>query len=230
MNIIGMIQARVDSTRLPGKVLKPILGKTMLANLVERCQRSSLLTDLVVITPAKDMTAISRDVRCKVYADIRIEEDDLLTRFAMAAESFQADFIVRICSDNPCIDAVNIDLLVHKFVKEGIWHSMGSNLGDWEKTRWPQGLGVEIYPLPLFDWMYRNLTEPEQREHPHTYPHEVDIVWEPDCPFEWEHPLRLEVNTEEDFEYVSSVFKHFGNNEFSSKQVVTYFQGEKQRV
>ncbi len=194
MNIIGIIQARLGSTRLPAKIAKPLLGKSMLANLVERCLRTDTLTDLIVATPAKDLTQIAALVKgfgITTYANIHIAEDDLISRFVTPAMYAKADYVVRICSDNPCIDPANIDLLVKQFLEEGRWSSLGSNLGDWERTQWPQGLGVEIYSMQLLEWMHYNLHEPEQREHPHTHLHEIRNVWEPDCPFEEQKPLRL---------------------------------------
>ncbi len=232
MKILGIIQARLNSTRLPRKIMKPLIGKPMLTHLVERCKRSSNLSEVMIACPITDFAEISRAVPgVPIYAAADINESDLISRFWSAASVSHANLVVRICSDNPCIDPANIDMLVQAFMEGGGNKApMGTNLGDWEKTGWPQGLGAEIYSYDVLRWMFETIKDLEKREHPHRHFHEEGDVWEPECPLAWTGKERFEVNTPDDFDYMKTIFDHFGNNTFSSQDVLDYCCGEKQDV
>lgn len=220
MRILGAIQARLGSTRLPGKVLLPLLGKTMLFHLVERVKRAKVLDDLAVICPLKDFVEISRAVSCKTLADRDIEESDLVTRYWGAAVAFGADAVVRICSDDPCIDPANIDRLVNLFIRvPPPEKTLMTNAGDIEKSIWPQGLGAEIYSRELLQDMCKIL-RPGFREHPHKTFHPTGMVIEPECPYYWTPPLRYDVNTQDDFNRIERIYKHFGNNTFTTQELL----------
>ena len=226
MNIVGVIQARLGSTRLPRKVLKPLLGQPMLWHIVERCKRVHLLNEIVVAAPMQDAAEISHAIPgVKVLSSAKVKEDDLVGRFMGAAEASTALLLVRICADNPCIDPENIDLLVESFVEQGYdKHVMGSNVGDWKSSKWPQGLGAEIYSVAVLQWMDTKLETQQEREHPHKYFHDSDKVWEPKCPLEWATKERFDVNTPEDLVCAEDVYTHFGNNTFSAEQLRDYVE------
>ena len=111
--IVAIIQARMGSTRLPGKVLRPIAGHPLLWHIVHRLKKSKLIADVAVATttnPLDDaIVAFGREFGVAV---IRGPEDDVLARFALAAEATDADVIVRVSSDAPFIDAAFVDHLV----------------------------------------------------------------------------------------------------------------------
>jgi len=228
MNIVAAIQARLGSTRLPGKVLKPLLGKPMLQHIVERVQRSNSLAEIVIICPMKDFTEISAAVsKVKVLANSDVSEEDLVGRYWHSALSFGADLMVRVCSDNPCVDAQNIDLLIQEYIdnlrpKKEIENVLRTNAGDIEGSVWPQGLGAELYPFYLLRDMDRDIPF-ALREHPHIGYHILGRVKEPPCPYKWMGPLRFDVNTQEDFEKAETIYKHFGNNEFSTQELLDYY-------
>ena len=235
MNIIGVIQARLGSTRLPGKVMMPLLGKPMLTHVVERAKRAINLTGLYVVCPLQDIGPISKVVKCGVFADGRVAEDDVMGRINSLVESNSPDMVVRICADNPCVDPANIDSLIQSYLGEQLWNYLGTNLGDLSKSatqfeisdegdKWPQGLGAEIYSGPLVMWMQDNLHQKEEREHPHSYFHRHGKVFVPDCQIEWKPPLRFTVDTQEDFDEMTALYEHFGHNYFSSEEAVNYLQ------
>jgi spore coat polysaccharide biosynthesis protein SpsF len=111
--IVAIIQARMGSTRLPGKVLRPIAGHPLLWHIVHRLKKSKLIADVAVATttnPLDDaIVAFGREFGVAV---IRGPEDDVLARFALAAEATDADVIVRVSSDAPFIDAPFVDHLL----------------------------------------------------------------------------------------------------------------------
>ncbi|MBV9992716.1 MAG: NTP transferase domain-containing protein [Alphaproteobacteria bacterium] len=120
LRIVAVIQARMGSTRLPGKVLKPVAGRPLLWHIVHRLKASSLIEDIAVATttnPRDD--AIVEFGRAHGVTVVRGPEDDVLARFARAAEVLDADIVVRVSSDAPFIDASFVDHLVASMIEQG---------------------------------------------------------------------------------------------------------------
>jgi spore coat polysaccharide biosynthesis protein SpsF len=119
LRIVAVIQARMGSTRLPGKVLKPIAGKPLLWHIVHRLRRSQFIEQIAIATstnPGDD--AIVEFGRENDVAVVRGPEDDVLARFARAAELLDADIIVRVSADAPFVDAGFIDHLVEALIEQ----------------------------------------------------------------------------------------------------------------
>ena len=141
MRTVAIIQARMGSTRLPGKVLMAIGEHTMLERVVGRTQMAELVDEVVVATtaePADDeivATCGSIGVACA-----RGSEEDVLGRYFMAAEEFAAETIVRITSDCPLIDPTVIDLVVQAFLD----HRPDYASNTLQRT-YPRGLDTEVF-------------------------------------------------------------------------------------
>ncbi len=119
IRVVAVIQARMGSTRLPGKVLKPIAGKPLLWHIVHRLKACHLLEDIAVATsvnPADE--AIVEWCNQEGVFVVRGPEDDVLARYAQAAEKLDADIIVRVSSDAPFIDAGFVDHLVATLIEQ----------------------------------------------------------------------------------------------------------------
>ncbi len=119
IRVVAVIQARMGSTRLPGKVLKPIAGKPLLWHIVHRLKACHLLEDIAVATsvnPADE--AIVEWCNQEGVFVVRGPEDDVLARYAQAAEKLDADIIVRVNSDAPFIDPGFIDHLVATLIEQ----------------------------------------------------------------------------------------------------------------
>lgn len=119
LRIVAIIQARMGSTRLPGKVLKPIAGQPLLWHIVTRLKRSRLIEEVAVATstnPRDD--AIVEYCEANGIAVVRGPEDNVLARFARAAEVLDADIIVRVSSDAPFLDPDFIDHLVASMIEQ----------------------------------------------------------------------------------------------------------------
>jgi len=118
-HIVAIIQARMGSTRLPGKVLRPIAGQPLLWHIVHRLRKSRLIDDVVVATTTNPLDdAIVEFGRKQGVTVIRGPEDDVLARFARAAEATDADIIVRVSSDAPFLDPDFIDHLVSALIAQ----------------------------------------------------------------------------------------------------------------
>ncbi len=120
LRIVAVIQARMGSTRLPGKVLKPVAGQPLLWHIIHRLKDSHLIEEIAVATTtnARD-DAIVQFGQTHGVTVVRGPEDDVLSRFARAAETLDADFIVRVSSDAPFIDAGFVDHLIASMIEQG---------------------------------------------------------------------------------------------------------------
>jgi spore coat polysaccharide biosynthesis protein SpsF len=117
--VVAIVQARMGSTRLPGKVLRPIAGKPLLWHVVHRLRRAASIDTILIATstdPRDD--AICTFCRQEGIDFVRGPEDDVLARFALAAERSNADVIVRVSSDAPLLDGPFIDHLVEALIAQ----------------------------------------------------------------------------------------------------------------
>jgi spore coat polysaccharide biosynthesis protein SpsF len=202
-----IIQARMNSTRLPGKILKPISGRPMLKILLRRLESSRLVDDVIVATtdqPADD--AVWENVRQWGYSVCRGPEDDVLARYLQAAEEFNLDVIVRITADCPLMDAGLVDEMLENYLSETDQVDYFSN--TLERT-FPRGLDVEIFSRKVLQQAARKARHDYQREHVTPYMRE-NMRCHNWSACEDSSRFRVTVDTSEDFELVCKVFERSG--------------------
>ena len=218
MRVVVVIQARMGSSRLPGKVLRPVGGRTMLEQVVRRCQRAAKVDEVVIATteePSDDGlvdAAVGLGVRL-----VRGSTDDVLARFARATDVTGADVVVRVTADCPLLDGGEIDRLLT------IWadaDAAGTPL-DWcsnqlgDRRRIPRGLDVEVVRASSLLRAAALATDPAEREHvtPWFYRDGVRsrlLVSDPAGP---DHSnLRLTVDTPADLALVQAVVARLGDD------------------
>ena len=118
--VVAVIQARMGSTRFPGKVLKPIAGQPLLWHIAHRLKASRLIQEIAIATSTNSRDdAIAEFGRVHGLRVVRGPEDNVLARFARAAEILDADVVVRVSSDAPFIDAEFVDHLVASMIEQG---------------------------------------------------------------------------------------------------------------
>jgi spore coat polysaccharide biosynthesis protein SpsF len=161
MSVLCILQARVSSTRLPGKVLKPILGEPMLARQIERVARAERVDALTVATSDR----ASDDAVAALCAQLRVEcyrgsLDDVLDRFYRAAQPSHPSHVMRLTGDCPLTDPAILDALVELHLAGGFDYS--SNV---EERTYPDGLDAEIFRHDVLDRAWREATSPYDREH-----------------------------------------------------------------
>ena len=161
MSVLCILQARVSSTRLPGKVLKPILGEPMLARQVERIARAERVDALTVATSdeATDDGVAGLCERLGVDS-YRGSLDDVLDRFYQAAHRSEPSHVMRLTGDCPLTDPAILDALVELHLAGGFDYS--SNV---EERTYPDGLDAEIFSRDLLARAWREATDPYEREH-----------------------------------------------------------------
>mgnify|MGYP003705907359 CR=1 FL=1 len=161
MKIVAIIQARMGSTRLPGKVLKKIVGKPAIELLLIRLSRSKLISEICVATSHKT----ENDVLCNLvkklgYNVIRGSETDVLQRVWDAADATSADIIVRITGDCPVIDPCLVDKAIQSFLNADVDYV--SNI---DPPTFPDGLDVEVFSKRAFKDARRGALSKFDREH-----------------------------------------------------------------
>ena len=159
--ILGILQARASSRRLPGKVLKPILGRPMLERQIERLRRSRRMQQLVVATSTDSSDdGIARLCESLAVDCFRGSLEDVLDRFYEAARRHGARTVVRLTGDCPLADPVVIDQLIG--LHEGADNDYTSNT----LTRsYPDGLDAEVVEFGAVEAAWREAAQPSEREH-----------------------------------------------------------------
>lgn len=213
---VGIIQARMGSKRLKGKSMLPLAGKPLIYRFIERVKRSRLLDTIVLATTNKE----EDHVLCEVGRELGIHcfggsENDLVERIYNCALEYDAKTIVRLCADNPLIEAEEIDRAISSF-KIGSKYCMFSNTHNIRENGYPDGLGCEVYGIEMFDWLDENIKDEEKREHPHKHFYEIDAVNTITCPkhIEGYKHLKLDVNTQEEYDFIKGIYERFGHNDF----------------
>jgi spore coat polysaccharide biosynthesis protein SpsF (cytidylyltransferase family) len=162
MRTVAIIQARMGSTRLPGKVLMDLAGEPMLVRVVNRVRRAERLDEVVVATTASPSDdPIFEGCRQRGWAVERGSEKDVLDRYYRAARAHHADVVVRITADCPFVDAGLIDQVVGAFLGGG--YDYVSNV--LEPRTYPRGLDVEVFRFSALEKAWQEDRDPSWREH-----------------------------------------------------------------
>ena len=166
MKTITIIQARMGSTRLPGKVMKRLCDQTVLAHVVTRVKACSRIDEIIVATTTSthDNCLVEEAEKLGVKW-FRGSQDNVLERYYLAAKEHQADTVIRVTSDCPLLDAEILDQLLSYFQEE---NSNGLNidyLSNSLKRSFPRGLDVEIFTYSALELAYNSATKDYEKEH-----------------------------------------------------------------
>ena len=207
-----IVQARLGSTRLPGKILKPFYGdKSILDLLIEKLKRVDNDLEIVIATSIAQendgLEIIASKYNIKCY---RGSENDVLDRFVQAAKKFSISEIIRVCSDNPFLELRSIKELV-SFVdsitqkKDYVSYSISGTPSI--KTHY--GFWTEYVSLNTLEKVAEMTKEPIYREHVtnfiYSHPEEFDIEWI-EGPNEINREIRLTIDTELDFKTAQTIY------------------------
>jgi spore coat polysaccharide biosynthesis protein SpsF len=225
LKVVAIIQARMGSTRLPGKVLKDIEGETCLARVVNRLRRAALIDELLVATtdrPADD--AIVVECRHCAVPVSRGDENDVLDRYFRAAQLSKADAVVRITSDCPLIDPDVTDKTIRAFLDER--PDYASNV---LQRTYPRGLDTEVISVPALERAWRAASQRYQRAHVTPYIYEqpnqfktVSVTGQGD----YSH-YRWTLDTPEDLEFIRAVYARLkSHNDFVFQDVLNLLKRE----
>ncbi len=161
--IAGIIQARMGSSRLPGKVMMEACGKPLLELMIERVKRAKTLDKVIIATSVeKQDDEIVKFCKKHNIEYFRGSEHDLLSRYKFTAESINANIIVRLVSDTPLIDPKEIDKVVETYVNNS--YDFVSNFFPFPRT-YPDGFSVEVFSFKILVEMFNEAKRPSDREH-----------------------------------------------------------------
>lgn len=159
--ILAILQARFTSTRLPGKVLKPILGKPMLLHHIERLRRTPSIHQLVLATSADQSDdPIATMAETNAIICYRGSLEDVLDRFYQGAKSFNPTHVVRLTGDCPLADAGLIEAMIQQHL-----HGNYDYTSNVLECTYPDGLDAEIFRFSCLEDAWREAKLPSQREH-----------------------------------------------------------------
>lgn len=233
MKIVATVEARMASTRLPGKVMKNILGKPVLELLVERLKMVELISDIVIATTINKSDDIIEgfckkiDVKC-----FRGSEEDVLKRVLGAAKSVDADLIVEITGDCPLIDPDIVRECIKLFLKGD--YDYVSN-GCLEKT-FPDGLAVQVFPVKVLEEVNELTKDPVDHEHVslYVYKHSEkyklknykakgELCWP---------ELAITLDTPEDYKLIKKIYEELYpmNNRFTAYDVVRFLKSNPELI
>jgi spore coat polysaccharide biosynthesis protein SpsF len=221
--IVAIIQARITSSRLPGKVLKEIAGLPMIAHVINRVSKARLVDQVIIATtdnPADDL--IEKFCKENGYNCFRGHPFDVLDRYYQAALSYQANIIVRITADCPLMDPDLIDHLIMSVIESNVDFAANRLPPPWKRT-FPIGLDIEVVGFKALEKAWKEASLPYEREHvlPYLYdqPNRFKILLmqhEPDY-----GNKRWTVDTPEDLELLNQIFNQFSPRiDFSWLEVI----------
>ena len=224
MSIIACtIEARMTSTRLPGKVLKPVLGKPMLQYLVDRLKRVSAIDKIVLATT----TNASDDILVKFAEDNNINyfrgsENDVMERVIGAGDSVGAEIIVEITSDCPIIDPDIVGQMISIFKANNVDYVSNNNLRSY-----PDGMDTQVFRLETLKRSAALTNKALDREHVTLHIRQnpehfsrIDIIAPPS---QYWPDLRLTLDEQNDYELIKKIIEYFheaGQDMFSCKDAI----------
>lgn len=219
-----IMQARMGSTRFPGKILKKIFDKTLLQHQVERLQRSKKSDNIVVAT-----TTEPEDIKVENLCEIlnidcyRGSTHDVMERFIKAAEDYGINTIIRVCGDTPLIDAQVVDALIEKYEEEQFDYIYASH-----RKGWIYGAAAQLFPLSTLKKASTHKLESYHKEHvvPFLHEHpEIFSTYALIAPPELNRPdYYLALDYPEDFELITQIFNKIypQKSEFRIQDVIEY--------
>jgi len=221
----AIIQARMGSTRLPGKVMKNLKAKPVLWHVIERVKQAENIDEIIIATTTHERDKIifekAKEWGVKAY---RGSEEDVLERYYEAANNYETDTIVRITSDDPLVDPFIVDNLIGCFNDKE--YSLVTNSSE-EKRTFPIGLDVEIFSFNVLKEAYNNAAEKYQREHVTPYIYEnfrndIYIYHNADdySDFRWT------LDTIEDYKFMKEIYNNLYNGKYNFyfKDIISFLK------
>lgn len=210
MNLHIYIQARMGSTRLPGKVLRPLMGRPMIQHIIERVQNGSSVKKTVVLTSVNQSDdALQRFCEKQGIEVFRGSEENVLERYYLAAKKYKPEVICRITGDCPVIDSQVLEAMAEKFKTLPTDHGEIHYLSNTLERTFPRGLDAEFFSMKCLEETYRQAHLPHQLEHVTPYIYENPQLFKL-TNFKNNRDLsslRLTVDTPEDFQLIEQIYK-----------------------
>lgn len=209
--IVAIVEARMTSTRLPGKVLFPTAGKPLLGHLVDRLKRVSSVEEIIVATTVNEadnqLVEFARQYNVSYF---RGSEHDVMARVLGAGDAAKADIVANVTGDCPLIDPLLVEQTICMFL-----HNVCDYATNGHVPSFPGGYPVQVYRLETLrrsslmtdDRIEREHVTLHMRRHPELFPH-VYLVAPPD---QYWPEINLSLDEEDDYQLLKKIFEHFGD-------------------
>ena len=233
--VVLIIQARMSSTRLPGKSMMPLAGKPLVFRMVERLKKCKRIDEIVIAIP--DIPEDQVLIELAQELDVSSFQGSLLDvrdRYLRSAKQFDADYVVRIPADNPIPDANEIDKLIDFHLAKNP-NGFSSNLAQVNNSGYLDGVGAEIFSTKLLEESIARSSSETVKEHVHRnffdYATQtpVDAAWcsiaSPIAPAEIRRPdIILDVNTMDDYIKIKRIYDNLypKNPNFTTVDVINF--------
>ena len=237
--IVLIIQARMGSTRLPGKSMMPLCGKPLIIHVLERVGRCRSIDEVVLATSTNaDNDVLATCVQEHGVSCFRGSENDLLERYYLAASKHEAEIVLRLPADNVCSEPQEFDRLVNYHLQSS--NDFSSNICNFKGNRYPDGIGVEAIDFRALKLAHYENHAHQNREHVATnfYDYINDQLPEKTqfrvgtirCPEDIARPdIVLDVNTPEDYETMRNLYMDLypADSQFSIHDIIGWFDSKK---
>lgn len=217
MRVGAIVQARMGSTRLPGKVMLDLAEKPVLQRVLERTSAIRGLDTVIMATDHDtELYCAAESWGYRSFRADSSDESDVVSRYHSCADMYELDIIVRITADCPLLDPVLGSRVVANFMKGGFDYY--SNV---HPPTYPDGMDIEVF---TFTALCKARTHAKGREREHVTPY----IWKRPHKFRIGNlmsPLnlrsyRMTLDTAEDYEYISSIYDHFGDKPFGMADIL----------
>jgi len=226
VKVVCIIQARTGSSRLPGKVLKQICGKSVLEHDIDRLKNVKNINEIVIATTSKKQDdPIVEEANRLGIKYFRGSEDDVLSRYYFAAKENDADIVVRVTSDCPLIDHCVTENIIQFFIDRADEYDYVSNTID---RTFPRGLDTEVFSYKALEKSFLNAQNSREREHVTPYiwgnPSEFKI-------FQYKNDksysdYRWTLDTQEDYELITFIYERLYeiNPDFNMNDILCLYE------
>ena len=218
--VVAIIQARMNSSRLPGKVLAKINGKPLIEILLRRLSRAKEIDQILIATSLNESdNPLVKTVENLGYKCFRGDEKNVLDRYIKASEFSKAETIVRITGDCPMVDAKLVDKAIRMF------HDKRADyLSNTEPPTFPDGLDIEVFTRKSLITAYQNYRSAEDSEHVTPFIRETELFRRESFHYHKDvSQIRLCVDEAIDLEVVQEIFSKFDPDiHFNLKKILSY--------
>ena len=233
--VVLIIQARMSSTRLPGKSMMPLAGKPLVFRMVERLKKCKRIDEIVIAIPdiPEDQVLIELAQELDV-SSFKGSLLDVRDRYLKSAKQFNAEYVIRIPADNPIPDAKEIDKLIEFHLAKNP-NGFSSNLAQVNNSGYLDGVGAEIFSTKLLEESIARSSSETVKEHVHRnffdYATQtpVDAAWcpiaSPIAPAEIRRPdIILDVNTMDDYIKIKRIYDNLypKNPDFTTVDIINF--------
>lgn len=239
MRVTAIIQARMGSTRLPGKSMKLLAGKPLVQHVIERIKLSNELDEIILAIPNTSENMILNELGSSLGIIVfKGSEENLVDRYYKAALITGCDYVVRIPADNPVPQSSEIDRIIQHHLSLGR-RGFSSNLAEIFGSGYPDGIGAEIFDFSLLKEISKMNLSRKLQEHVHLnfFDYSTQKVFKPEwcpvstikCPIEFARPeLVLDVNTHEQYLFMVELFEanYRKNPKFDIKDIIYWYDNE----